>query len=310
MSAPTLRDGSQMIFLVGCPRSGTTWLQRLLSSHCAIRTGQESNLVLDYIGPQLQAFHEGIEGPRGGLGMGCYFKRDEFLMQLRVYLNLLLEPLLSPLEPGELFLEKTPGHALNLRSISTLLPAARVIHIIRDPRDTVASLLAAGRSWGAGWAPKDAGEAALTWLNHVQAARSGAAFLREGHYFEVHYEALLQEPVGGLKSVFEFLGLPVEEAHLRSAVEANDARRHSQGGGTSIPLQGEAGRHRDTVKEPEGFVRRATAGGWRHELSRRNQFRVWRQLYPQMTQFGYEWPAAQTRCFAAARGLRALLHKH
>ncbi len=32
--------GQSLVFIVGCPRSGTTWLQRLLSCHPQIRTGQ------------------------------------------------------------------------------------------------------------------------------------------------------------------------------------------------------------------------------------------------------------------------------
>ncbi|MBI3001835.1 MAG: sulfotransferase, partial [Deltaproteobacteria bacterium] len=41
------------MLIVGCPRSGTTWLQRLLASHPKIITGQESHVFDNYVGPQM-----------------------------------------------------------------------------------------------------------------------------------------------------------------------------------------------------------------------------------------------------------------
>src|SRR5207249_10186807 len=102
----------------------------------------------------------------------------------------LLEPMLGNLQSGELFLEKTPGHVLFVPEIRALLPEARFVHVLRDARDTVASLLGASRSWGGGWAPRQANQAAGTWVNHVQAARQAQRILSASQFFEVRYEAL------------------------------------------------------------------------------------------------------------------------
>ena len=64
-TVPACPDGSNLVFLVGCPRSGTTWLQRLLAGHPDVHTGQESNLFKDYISPQMRAFEAGLAGPPG-----------------------------------------------------------------------------------------------------------------------------------------------------------------------------------------------------------------------------------------------------
>jgi hypothetical protein len=54
------------VFLVGCPRSGTTWVQRLLACHPGIATGQESNLFEMYIGPQLRScLDQAMQRPAG-----------------------------------------------------------------------------------------------------------------------------------------------------------------------------------------------------------------------------------------------------
>jgi hypothetical protein len=47
-------QGHNLVFLIGCPRSGTTWLQRLLASHPQVRTVQETFLFPRYISPQLR----------------------------------------------------------------------------------------------------------------------------------------------------------------------------------------------------------------------------------------------------------------
>src|SRR2546423_15469034 len=97
--------------VVGCPRSGTTWVQRLLASHPQVRTGQESDLFDLCVGPQLQAWRRELDGGssgRGGVGLGCYFREDEFVPILKRYALDLLRPMVGGLQPGEVFVEKTP----------------------------------------------------------------------------------------------------------------------------------------------------------------------------------------------------------
>jgi len=66
--------GHNLVFLVGCPRRGTTWLQRLLACHPAVRTGQESHVFEVHIAPQLREWRKlADQSNRGGVGMACYF---------------------------------------------------------------------------------------------------------------------------------------------------------------------------------------------------------------------------------------------
>ncbi|MBV9581894.1 MAG: sulfotransferase, partial [Chloroflexi bacterium] len=160
-------DGANLVFVVGCPRSGTTWVQRLLASHPCVRTGQESDLFDLYVGPLLRTWQHELEvdsSGRGSVGLGCYFTDAEFQRTLKAFLVQLLEPMVGPLQPGQLFLEKTPSHVLFIPEIHALLPHARFIHVLRDARDTVASLLSASRTWGRSWAPRRAANAARTWV--------------------------------------------------------------------------------------------------------------------------------------------------
>lgn len=289
---PDSYQGDTMIFLVGCPRSGTTWLQRLLSCHPQVKTGQESHLFQSCLAPALRQWQE-FEDLRMGrnAGMGCYFTEQEFLSRLRAFMLSLIEPMVGPLQPGELFLEKSPSHALYLPEINKLLPRSRFIHLIRDPRDVAASLMSAAQSWGARWAPRKARKAGRLWTQYVTSACEAARTLPAEQYCELRYEELLRDTGGQLRRCSEFLGLKWDEADMRRAIEANQAdQARASGGGTSIPLYGESAKKSGAVvKEPEGFVRKAQSGGWVKELSLYERYQIWRQARKTMAVVGYPW---------------------
>jgi hypothetical protein len=285
--------GHNLVFIVGAPRSGTTWLQRLLAAHPHIRTGQESKLFRWYIGPQLRMWtmetqrelNPETSNGRGGTGLSCYFREEEFLSLLREYLYSLLRPMIDGLRDGELFVEKTPSHALCVPEIKRLLPESRIIHILRDPRDVVASLLAVSRSWGAAWAPYRAAEAAALWVDHVRSVRNASRELPAGDFYEITYEQLSKNPQDTLSQLARFLRIEWSASDIHNAVEGN---RPETSSGTPIPLYGEVARRvGDFVKEPAGFVRTARAGGWKSDLSLVQKAAVWRVCRKLMKEVGY-----------------------
>lgn len=284
-------DGSDLVFLIGCPRSGTTWLQRLLAAHPAVRTGQESYLFGSYIGPQLRVWskHRKDQG-RGAIGLPCYFTEGEFREHLKRYALTLLEPMVAGLQAGELFLEKTPRHGLYVAEILTLLPKSKFILLTRDARDVVSSMLKASQTWGSEWAPKNADAAAKKWVQFQKAAVKARGLLSSDQLLEVRYEGLLADTAGELGKAMRFLGLEWSSEALQAAVQANTADQIRKGGGSPIPLKGDAAlRLGNAVSEPEGFIRRAGAGGWRRDLNAWQRWRVWRIARQAMAAEGYSW---------------------
>lgn len=286
-----LQNGEAFVFIVGCPRSGTTWLQRLLATHPYVRTGQESH-VFSYIVPQLRLWRQQLEGTadgRGGVGLPCYMSQNEFDSLVREYTLKLLEPMIRDLDDGEIFVEKTPSHALFMTEIDNLLPHCRFIHVLRDPRDVCASLLAANKAWGKQWAPGSARDAASMWVSHVQAARAAGTRMPNNRYREVRYEELQKSPAATLNSLAKFLNLDWSIGEIEAAIEINSASQARLGGGTQIPLAGEARkRSGSVVKEPEGFIRQATAGSWKTDLSKMTKFQVWLVSRRLMNELGYK----------------------
>ena len=146
--------GENLIFLVGCPRSGTTHLQKLISAHPEVYTGRETHFF-DLIGPLFENWQEKFKGYREGsldfFGMACYFEEEELYTLLRKFIENVYDQMKGSNNKKPIFLDKTPSHALYIHHIHSLLPKARFIHIIRDARDVIASLVAASKSFGRSW---------------------------------------------------------------------------------------------------------------------------------------------------------------
>jgi hypothetical protein len=236
-----------------------------------------------YVGPQLRAWKIQAGAGSGGndshlVGPPAYLRQEDFLRILRNYTSQLLKPVLERLAPDELFVEKTPSHALFIPEIKQILPETRIIHILRDPRDVVASLLAAGRGWGSDWAPATATAAAHMWVEHVNSVKQATKDLSGADFCEIRYETLWSNTENTLAEVSKFLNLDWSKEEIRRAVERNRAEIMNKSG-TPVPLYGELAERVGAVSRlPEGFIRRARPGGWKTDLSLREKFQIWRVL--------------------------------
>lgn len=290
-----LSSDAAVVFIVGSPRSGTTWLQRMLAEHPAVCTGQESHIFEWFIGPMLRkwhgkvARHDGYDpSRRNGIGLGAYLTTDEFRDLLKPIIRRVVEA--SGAGEGNLFLEKTPGHSRFIPEIVEMVPDARFIHVVRDPWDVVASLLRASRSWGSAWAPSSAKAAAQEWSRHVLAVQRAKEELGVERFFEVRYEDLHRAPANGLSRLVDFLGLEWTPSAINRSVKINTAEQTRAGNATPLPVFGQLGKSVASVQaEPTGFVGRARPGGGKDELSFREKFVVWQATRELAGEFHYEW---------------------
>ncbi len=294
-TTPYSRRGDNLVFIVGCPRSGTTWLQKLLACHPKIHTGQESDIFDGYIGPQLRYWRKYskpyVDG-RPALGLACYLTETEFIQVLKEYMHKLFDPMIGKLKQGEIFLEKTPSHALFIPEITELLPDAKVIHMLRDARAVVASLLAASKSWGKNWAPRYAFLAARMWVKHVSAVRQSVKdqVLSKELFYEVRYENLHGSTIEVVKGAIDFLCLDWSENEIKDAVEKNKPENAKLGLGTNIPVGGEfAKMSLPAFEEPQGFVRKAEKSAWKYDLSWIQKLFIWIIAKKCMREVGYSW---------------------
>src|SRR5262245_55835412 len=155
---PGRAEGERLVFVGGAPRSGTTLLQHVLDSHPDVFGGPEFDCVPILIETwrQVKASLE-----HGRITVFC--SRE----QIDAAFARLIEGLLLPAADAagaRLLSEKTPLNALYFSELLAIMPRCRAIHVVRDPRAVVASLLNVG-SRG-----KAKGEAVPPTTTDVQAA--------------------------------------------------------------------------------------------------------------------------------------------
>jgi Sulfotransferase family len=202
------------IFVVGSPRSGTTWLQALLAEHPDLASPPELHLFPDFLEHADTRWNERVRSDQmlrdagvadGGVGLQNVLDRADFVAWMRDLYGRARNATLA-LRPGAIrLLEKTPPNACHLPLIREIVPGARFVHIARDPRDVVASLLERNRRPFGEWAPGDVCSATAVWRKFVCAARRDA---NPVDTLLISYEDLKSDPHRGLQSVADFLGLP------------------------------------------------------------------------------------------------------
>lgn len=228
-----------MIFNVGARRSGTFWLQRIVTSHPEVSAvPSETSLFSHGIAPLFERFHHGA---RSTARVGSiYLERETLLDATRDFCDVAFN---SELEPGARYLaERTALHVRHIELIAEVYPDARFIHIIRDGRDVARSIVA--QPWG----PDTIAGAAEEWRSSVQDARK--AGLPAERYREVRYEVLLEQPEPIIAGLFEWLDLPVTETVLEQALaEARTERNVDKHG-----LSGVARGKWEQAFTPEGLA--------------------------------------------------------
>jgi hypothetical protein len=266
-------------FIIGSPRSGTTWLQNMLGSHDEIAALPEAFIFSHYVRALEREFKH----------VGMANSREAFERGVSLFVEEMYRVFLERKPTARMVTDKTPEHALFAERIENYVPRAKFIHLLRDGRDSVASMLR-GKSWAPKWKMNTA-EAAATWGTHVAAAREP----RRAPVLEVRYEELVgTRGPALLEEILTFCGVSTDQKQAQAIYE----RFSLEGGGATAVTMG----HGLTLLEsdpkpwPEGFVAGGAArtGSWRTELTWRQRAEIDREIGPLLRELGYAdggWPA-------------------
>ena len=221
LSAPSQNDLQRieegLFFIVGDPRSGTTLLRAILSSHPQIVIPPETKFfawfeppdALDGWSTYLDRWFTSTSWLNQSLDTEAFRRsieatdrttRSVFLTMLAMHAARAGKPRVG---------EKTPNHILHAERIHRLFPSAKFIHARRDPRDVVASQLRMP------WKKRSHLKCARQWRNTICKAQRLEAFLPTNLYTNVRYEALVTQPEVELRRICEFLGETYHEEMLR-----------------------------------------------------------------------------------------------
>lgn len=242
------------VFIVGCARSGTTWLQIILASHPDIATVRETHLFDRYLG-SIYSHWIAEESSNSKDGLRVLLAQSDLDTACRQFADVVFDKIGARNPGAKIMLEKTASHLKCWRLIKRLYPDALFLHIVRDPRAVVSSVLAVGReSWGEG-IPQDVTEAARFWRSNVRIGRDELSQLGSD-YLEVRYEDLSAEPDRELTRIYSWLGIPaLPYDRGRFSIERLRDRRTQ--GAPSEP----------SWDERENFFRRGEAEGWQRDFT-------------------------------------------
>lgn len=202
----------QRIFIVGCPRSGTTFLQTLLLQHPSIISYPESHFFVNIIKSRNPIkFHSSIKSNlkrwNSILNENNYKTYPiKFNFSLNSYINQFIKSLDSnTLENNKtIWIEKTPSHLYSIEHIQSCIPDVKFIHLFRNGEDVVASMYEVTNKYSEIWNKKYTVEEAVQRYNHdIEISKKYKGL--KNHFF-ITYESLL-DSLENVKTVYDFLEL-------------------------------------------------------------------------------------------------------
>ncbi|MGH8174387.1 MAG: sulfotransferase [Rhodanobacteraceae bacterium] len=220
-SAPVARapaGGSEVIFVLGMPRSSTTLVEQILAAHSEVEGASE----LPDLGAVLNQ-----ESARRGVGFPHWVAQsspDDWQRLGREYLARTARWRVQ--RPR--FTDKLPNNWLLIGVALAMLPDARIIDCRRDPMETCWSCYKQLFAPGLVRYAYDLRELGLYWRDYDRLCR----FWLERYPTRVRaqsYEGLLAEPETEIRALLEFCELPFEESSLRFHEARRGVRTVSSG---------------------------------------------------------------------------------
>lgn len=224
-------DMQRPVVICGVGRSGTSLLQSMLNAHPALCFPPETHFFRRYVADERTRRRFERLGPaalQAALEADAEFARCKLdprallqpetgrgLNTARVFVRLLRS--VAQRADKSRIGDKDPRSLDHLDSWKREFPAARVVHVIRDPRDVLLSRTKA--AWSAD----------RPWWAHIMICKEQ---LRRGRivgqrafgeaYLEVRYERLIADPDSALRRICEHIHLPFDRRMLEFGESAKE----------------------------------------------------------------------------------------
>lgn len=204
-----------LLFLLGAPRSGTTMLERVLSSHSLIRGGPEPHLMtpLAHLGVWGNVSKAPYDHIVAALGQKAFVEQlpageADYWAACRAYSQHLYDRYMHG-SGKAVCLDKTPEYATVLPFLCKVWPDAKYVVLTRHPAAVFASFANSFFD----------GDFELTQAHDPIVERyvpALAAFMRQSKvpFLHVRYEDFVRDPRLSLQRIHDFIGVPYEPSTL------------------------------------------------------------------------------------------------
>jgi Flp pilus assembly protein TadD len=192
------QDARRHVFLIGFPRSGTTLLERVLTSHPDIVALEE----IDALG----VAGNNLLDTDAGLANLAELKPEEAIERRHLYWNSVRQAMGETIG-NRIFVDKMPLHAVALPLISQLFPDARILFALRDPRDVVLSCFRRRFRINSAMFEFLTLEGAARYYDTVMQLAASARDRLPLSLIEVRHEAVVADFDSEIRKVLEFVGV-------------------------------------------------------------------------------------------------------
>lgn len=283
----TARIDHKFVWIMGSPRTGSTWVAYMLAEHRRVALVDEP-LIGGHLGVSLNAV-VGVndEADRRlldsqGASASYVFADAHRDIWAPALADLLRARYHHAARAGgaRYIMFKEPHGSEAADAIFSVVPRSRLLFLVRDPRDTLDSLLDVVQ---AGWNGAGGGRGQLSeaerwpllaeqvaaWRRRVAAVRATYDRLPPEQRLLVRYEDLRADAGAGLASIAAWLGLP--------------------GAWTSAAADKHAFERVPAARRGSGFFHRAASPGlWRENFTSQEAERLTELLSDELTAFGYD----------------------
>ncbi len=220
------------VFIVGVGRSGTSLLQSMLDAHPKGVFLPETHFFRKYVGAKKRRAKIEQGGPSvfakilendadfGRAGIDAQKLLKEFGAENKVF-NLeevyktLLDYYLQDYKNLSFVGDKDPRNIDYLESLKTAFPNAKILHIVRDPRDVLSSRMKAA------WSKhRPIWQHVLLYETQLKRGRCLGKSLFGSNYFEFRYEDLIGQPEKSLQAIAKHLEIDYSEEMLHFSKSA------------------------------------------------------------------------------------------
>jgi len=212
---------NKRFFIVGVPRSGTTLLQSLLSSHSSTMSFPETHFFTRVANGSLKSrfplymnykYYKILQDT--GLKLTNKLCLSEKCM-IKHFINELDSICISKNKVN--WIEKTPMHLHHIKTIMNNVPNAYFIHLIRNGKDTISSLYDVTSKYSNEWGGKRSVKECLDrWNNDLSITEN---YIGHPNHYVVRYEDLSTNTEDELIKIFEWMNLKYEENILTKYFE-------------------------------------------------------------------------------------------